>query len=84
MGKHGREVNEKEERAREKQKVHLVNRLELLRHGKDSLNVVVTQFLHQVGDGGIILQKTRVNITTSKKLDCSPSNSRRLGMKLLT
>lgn len=36
-------------------KVHLVDRLEFLRDSKDSLNVVVTQFLNQMGDGGVVL-----------------------------
>lgn len=34
---------------------HLVNRLKLLRHCKDGLDVVVTQFLNQVSNGGIVL-----------------------------
>lgn len=37
--------------------IHLVNRLELLSDGKDGLDVVVTQFLNQMGDGGVVLRK---------------------------
>lgn len=77
-------MNEEGERTESKQEVHLVNRLELLRNSKDGLNVVVAQFLHQVSDGGVILQKTKVKITTNKTLNCSSSNSNRLGAKLLT
>lgn len=40
-----------------KRKVHLVNRLEFLSDGKDGLDVVVTQFLNQMGDGGVVLSK---------------------------
>lgn len=35
--------------------IHLVNRLELLSDSKDGLDVVVTQFLNQMGDGGVVL-----------------------------
>lgn len=38
-----------------KHKVYLVNRLEFLSDGKDGLDVVVTQFLNQMGDGGVVL-----------------------------
>lgn len=38
-------------------KVHLVNRLEFLSDGKYGLDVVVAQFLNQMGDGGVILAK---------------------------
>lgn len=37
--------------------IHLVNRLELLSDGKDGLDVVVAQFLNQMGNGGVVLQK---------------------------
>lgn len=40
-----------------KHKVYLVNRLEFLSDGKDGLDVVVTQFLNQMGDGGVVLPK---------------------------
>lgn len=60
------------------QEVHLVNRLELLRHGKDGLNVVVAQFLHQVSDGRIILGKTGVDFRTEQKPRRSSSRSHRL------
>lgn len=38
-----------------KQKVYLVNRLKLFSDGKDGLDVVITQFLNQMGDGGVVL-----------------------------
>lgn len=52
--------------------IHLVNRLELLSDGKDGLDVVVTQFLNQMGDGGVVLRKhfkikTRPNGVKKKK-----------------
>lgn len=37
--------------------VYLVNRLELLGDGKDGLDVVITQFLNQMGDGRVVLSK---------------------------
>lgn len=40
-----------------KHKVYLVNRLEFLSDRKDGLDVVVTQFLNQMGDGGVVLSK---------------------------
>lgn len=39
-----------------KHKAHLVNRLEFLSYGKDGLDVVVTQFLNQMSDGGVVLK----------------------------
>lgn len=39
--------------------IHLVNRLELLGDGEDGLDVVVAQFLNQMGDGGVVLPKQR-------------------------
>lgn len=36
---------------------HLIKRPELLGHSKDGLNVVVTQCVYQLRDGGVVLQK---------------------------
>lgn len=47
--------SEVKERQIKKQRTHLVNRLELFCDRKDGLNVVVTQLLNQVSDGGIVL-----------------------------
>lgn len=44
--------------------LHLVNRLELLRDGKDGLDVVVAQLLDQVSDGRIVLRSRDVGVTT--------------------
>jgi len=48
---------------------YLVNGLEFLRDGKDGLDVVVAQFLDQMGDGGIVLSKdssTKTNKTNAR------------------
>lgn len=61
--------------------LHLVNRLELLRDGKDGLDVVVAQLLDQVSDGRIVLRSRDVRVTTKAtngKLDPRQDN------KLLT
>lgn len=39
-----------------RKKTNLIHRLELLGDSKDSLNVVVAQFLDQMGNGGVILE----------------------------
>ena len=44
-----------------KHQVHLVNRLEFLSNGKDGLDVVVAQFLNQMGDGGVVLSNDTTN-----------------------
>lgn len=41
----------------EKHRTHFVNRLEFLGHGKNGLDVVVTEFLDQMGDGGVVLSE---------------------------
>lgn len=42
-------------------KLYFVNRLELLSYSKDCLNVVVTQFLNQMSNGGVILSRADIN-----------------------
>lgn len=39
----------------EKLRTHFVNRLEFLSHGKNGLDVVITELLDQMGDGGVVL-----------------------------
>ena len=46
-------------------RAHLVDRLELLGDGEDGLDVVVAQFLNQVGDGGVVLQKQHCTVRES-------------------
>lgn len=47
-------------------RTHLVNILKLFCDCKDCLNVVVTQFLNQVSDGGIILQNRKRQLIPEK------------------
>lgn len=51
-----------------KHKVHLVNRLKFLSDGKDGLDVVVTQFLNQMGDGGVVLSKNTHIFINNKRI----------------
>lgn len=39
----------------EKLRTDFVNRLEFLGHGKNGLDVVITELLNQMGDGGVVL-----------------------------